>query len=160
MYIYIYTYTYTYYRCICIYIYIYICVCIHILYISCTYMYISIYVYVHPQALSNSVKHLSCKYGFGSKLRSCTDPDFISRTITGDHDGGGSVRDGMEVDRDEIMEGGGYIYLYSMYMHSIFIYDLYMVYIYDTYVYVYINMYTHMYIYRCRHRGGIQARSR
>ena len=37
-----------------------------------------------PEYLIKSVQMLAIKYGFGSKLRSCTDPDFISRAISGD----------------------------------------------------------------------------
>lgn len=39
---------------------------------------------IPPDSIIKTVKILSTKFGFGAKLRSCTDPDFIARAITAD----------------------------------------------------------------------------
>ena len=39
---------------------------------------------IPPDNIIKTVKGLSTKFGFGAKLRSCTDPDFIARAITAD----------------------------------------------------------------------------
>ena len=58
-----------------------------------------------PDDIIYSAKMLSLKFGFDAKLRSCTDPDFITRAISGDVEVSSSSASGKSVETSSSKDG-------------------------------------------------------